>query len=277
MSTPVSNFEILYKPITPSIGDAALAQLGRRVLQGYFLTLTNLEEDPYRYVLTWVQTPPLGDGRRTLEVAVVITDVGGANTFSAPVNLGTNRFRSQVTLPPQSTALIVLLPNIGTPNFFRSPPSDIEVRGHVRIRLPRRSLTEAQSERPVRVLVAAEHRSTYLPNGWPAVSSGSLDFDQAAASVPLAAGAGEVSVPPDPALVFRPGDLVGLRPIRPFPVPQFPIELLAPDEVAGLMVESLRFLGSCDPEAEKIARALAQHVRLPYEVDDAHSPPADKR
>jgi hypothetical protein len=40
----VSTFELLYKPLTPSGGDIA-----RRVFEGYFLTITNLEDQDYTY------------------------------------------------------------------------------------------------------------------------------------------------------------------------------------------------------------------------------------
>lgn len=43
----VSTFEILYKPLTPPLGPGTEA-IGRRVLQGYFLTVANMEAFDFR-------------------------------------------------------------------------------------------------------------------------------------------------------------------------------------------------------------------------------------
>ena len=49
----ISTFELLYKPFTPPLGGGTEA-LGRRVLQGYFLTISNLgqSEFPVSYRLS---------------------------------------------------------------------------------------------------------------------------------------------------------------------------------------------------------------------------------
>ena len=52
----VSTFELLYKRIAPppmmgTPGAAALTAVARRVVQGYFLTISNLEDEDFLYTL----------------------------------------------------------------------------------------------------------------------------------------------------------------------------------------------------------------------------------
>jgi hypothetical protein len=102
---------------------------------------------------------------------------------------------------------VVLLPNITVPNFFVSTPSDIEIRGWVTLTLlcVFKNFVQLvpQEGAPARVLLNAEHRSTYLPPGWPATAKGDLDFDQTGTNIILASGKALNEIPQEPCLIFR--------------------------------------------------------------------------
>jgi hypothetical protein len=278
MSTVLSNFELLFKPLTPGI-NADLQALGRRALQGYFLSLTNLESTDYTYTLEFrVSLPAAGSpatGRRDLSVAVVIIDVAGDNQFLNPTRSGSsNLWTAAVTVPAGKTALVVLLPNVGLAGFFAGS-ADIEVRGHVSVALNCRFVTGTavngsptlrivpQATAPVRVLVNAEHRSTFLPNGWPAAASGALDFDQVGTSVALAQGRAEVTIAPRtvcftlPTGGFRPATMAS------------PISTLSDDARLQVLVEALALLASRSKDAAKQAGTLAKQLGLDVAFSDS--------
>jgi len=210
----VSTFEILYKPITPPLGPGTEA-IGRRVLQGYFLTVANLEAVDFLFRIEFLITLPNPDNpsRRLDTNALFISDVAAPdNVFSTTLSrvpAGGNRYITFFTVPAGKTALVVLLPNITVPNFFVDVPSDIEIRGHVVLGLPcvfRRVgnffLYGPQEGAPASVLLNAEHRSTYLPRDWPATATGRLDFDQTGVGITLASGRALNHVPNDSPCLF---------------------------------------------------------------------------
>jgi hypothetical protein len=275
MSTLVSNFELLFKPLTPQLSPE-LTTIGRRALQGYFVSITNLDTREFVYTLEYrVSLPVAGApaGRRDLSAAVVITDVAGDNNFAAPVRNGTsNLWTSTVRIPAGKTALVVLLPNVGTPNFF-SGPADIEVRGHLRLTLNCRLTPvgtignrpilrfEPQSTSPVTVLVHAEHRTTFLPNGWPMAGGGNLDFDQVGTSLALAEGRGEFNITPRtnclPLFASLTDDvLTGLA------QGQGILAQLGEEGRAEAMVEALGLIATLGDEEAGMAESVATRLKL---------------
>lgn len=277
MSTVLSNFELLFKPLTPGL-NADLQALGRRALQGYFLSLTNLEGTDYTYTLEFrVSLPAAGSpatGRRDLSVAVVIIDVAGDNQFLNPTRSGTsNLWTAPVTVPAGKTALVVLLPNVGLAGFFAGS-ADIEVRGHVSVALNCRlvfgtavnGLTalrlSPQATAPVRVLANAEHRTTFLPNGWPAAASGALDFDQVGTSVALAPGRAEFTVAPRTACFTLPTS--GFRPA----MMASAISTLSDEARLQVLAEALALLASRGEESAQQATTLAQQLGLEVAFSD---------
>lgn len=206
----VSTFELLYKPLTPSLG-AGTEAIARRVLQGYFLTIANLESSPFLFRIAFNITLPNPDNpaRRLDGNTLFITDVGSNpdNVFATSLTrspAGGNRYIRTFTVPANATALVVLLPNITVPGFFGvDNQPNIEIRGHVGLVLPwvfkpsglGSFIFGPQNGAPARVLLTAEHRSTYLPLGWPGGTISDLDFDQTGVSLPLASGQALNEVP----------------------------------------------------------------------------------
>lgn len=212
----VSTFEILYKPLTPSLG-AGTEAIARRVLQGYFLTIANTEAFDFRFRIAFHITLPNPDNpsRRLDGNTLFITDVASPdNVFSTTLTrspAGGNRYVGSFVVPAGKTALVVLLPNITVPTFFATTPADIEIRGWVSLSLPcvfrkvgRFFQLRPQEGAPARVLLNAEHRSTYLPPGWPLTASGDLDFEQTGTNLTLASGKGLNEVPQDRCFFFPP-------------------------------------------------------------------------
>ena len=261
----LSNFELIYKTQSPLpiTGTSTID----RVIQGYFLAITNLENKSYRYSVEFVATPPLatqpfrGIAGNTL---VFVDSPGSDNQAGALVpTLSPDVFRPStglVTVGPNSTALLAVLPSaFGPTPIDPTPLTDLnfEVRGYVRITLPALFSRPVfafvpQSAGPVRVLLTPQYRATYFSEG------GALS-DQTQASVPTATGAALNLLPPEPGgpIILTPlaqvGDLTAVE------------DLMAtlPDQTRTAMLAML--LGQVDPEQSGLKQfneALAD-ARIP--------------
>jgi hypothetical protein len=191
----VSQFELIFKPQSP-VPPADI------VLQGYFLSISNLEDVELSYRLDFV-TSPVPDPMRTLSGnTVVIVDIaGGNNDFSYSLVGGpaakSFRLSRLVTIPPHATAKIAVLPSDPFPcpiGDGTDDPADYEARGYVTLRLPA-LLTidggilrfERQIEGAAKVLLAPQNRATYFREG-------SIE-SQTQAGLPLASGSALNEVP----------------------------------------------------------------------------------
>lgn len=202
----ISTFELLVKPIAPRIpGNPGVTAVARRVVQGYFLTISNLDAKDLTFRIEFfISNPNPPDPDRTLaNNADLIFDIAGANT-PITLNQSGNLFSGSFRLPAGQTASVQLLPK---PTLFANPEPDFEVRGYVVLRLPAvRSnispfITVSQSSAPVRVLLNPEIRGTFLPNDFPTLTTG--DFDQINYSLALASGQALNELPPEPGRRIR--------------------------------------------------------------------------
>ena len=211
----VSTFELIFKPQSPAApaGTAAVDT----VLQGYFLTISNLENQEYTYRLTLkIHPPPDGipnrEFRSLYQKSIFIIDAGGTDNQFGVVR-GSSITSSQfvtnlITVPPMGTALVAILPN----NFLGNPPPvDLplyEVRGYALLTLP--ALFKAdfeqgffglveQSDAPLKVLLTPQHRATFFS------ANGSIS-DQVQASLPVASGQALNVLNPEPGgpIIFEP-------------------------------------------------------------------------
>lgn len=202
----VSTFELLVKRIAPPPTSPTVA---RRVVQGYFLNISNLEDEEFLYTLDFhISLPNPPDPDRTLAGnAVVFLDIAGVNqslTLSPTgATVSTTRFSTSFRLGAKQTASLQLLPNL-TPALLAATNPDLEVRGFVRLRLPAVSgggrpfpifQRVPQSDSPVKVLLNPEIRGTFLPNNFP---GGGGDFDQINYPLTLASGKGLNEIEPEP-------------------------------------------------------------------------------
>lgn len=201
----VSNFELIFKPLTPIPPDGVAAV--DKVIQGYFLQITNLENRAFTYRLEFVIEPPAATQpeRSLAGTHQVIVDIGPSdNNFSTlSGTIAASVFRStSITVPAQSTAKVALLPAVFGPNPPVATPN-YEVRGFVRLRLPRvLQITAAgflrfvpQSATPVQVMLTPQNRATFLD------PAGAI-ADQVQASLPTATGAAVNALPSDGPFLF---------------------------------------------------------------------------
>ncbi|WP_341730859.1 hypothetical protein [Microcoleus sp. EPA2] len=199
----ISTFELLAKPIAPAIpGAPQLATVARRVVQGYFLTISNLEAIDLRYRIEFTVSLPIpaDSNKILLGNAQLIVDVEGNNTILALTQKPGDPkvYRGFFTIPAHKTASVELLPAL--PGVLSA--SMLEVRGYVSLFLPPRfkfPFSVPQTEKPVRVLLNPEIRGTFLPNGFPGVV-GDLDFDQINYTLAIASGKALNMIPPEPGL-----------------------------------------------------------------------------
>ena len=193
----ISNFELLIGRIAP--GPAS--PLNRRVVQGYFLTITNLDNRPVQLVIK--MTSPAGGGTRQLDIGLpatasntnVVFDNGTSNDVAIPCVItpsavNTIAYRTQTDnadplknlqpIQPQQTMLITVLPNVGSFNFSGL---GIEIRGYLEIRQEFKA--DGTLQPPAKLVITAEHRGTFLDNNFPGIG----DYDQISYALPFGNGA----------------------------------------------------------------------------------------
>jgi hypothetical protein len=194
----ISTFELLTAPIAPVIGiPPALIPVARRVVQGYFLTITNLEAIDLRYRIEFTISLPVPEdpNKILLNNAFLVVDVEGLNTT---ITLTQQPGRPEVyvgffTIPARKTASVQLLPIL--PQALT--PGLLEVRGYVSLFLPPGRRGFPQSSTPVKVLLNPEIRGTFLPNDFPPQAPTLPDFDQINYTLAIASGKGLNEIPPE--------------------------------------------------------------------------------
>ncbi len=204
----ISTFEILAKPIAPVKGiPPELLPVARRVVQGYFLTISNLEAIDLLYRIEFtVSLPVPADPNKILidkKNTFLVVDVEGAN-IEVPLTQVPNKpkvYRGFFRIPAHKTASVELLPKL--PEAL--DPGLLEVRGYVSLFLPlRRGFP--QSKTPVKVLLNPEIRGTFLPNDFPSETRNLPDFDQINYTLAIASGKGLNEIPSEQCLpiIFGP-------------------------------------------------------------------------
>ncbi|MBV5262377.1 hypothetical protein FLX56_28795 [Synechococcus moorigangaii CMS01] len=267
----VSTFELLVKRIAPPPASSVIA---RRVVQGYFLTISNLENEAFQYTLDfYISLPDPPDSDRTLaNNAVVLLDVAGANQpltlTPTTATVSTSRFSVNFSLGAKQTASVQLLPNL-TPAILAETNPDLEIRGFVEIRLPaifRRVppfRRVPQSSQPVKVLLNPEIRGTFLPNN----ISNNADFDQINYPLALASGTGLNQIEPEPGgpILINPGIIDRLPQLnRP------PFDLTALDEVeqANILAEIMSQVDPSNGNLQNVNRLLT-NLDIPIRMNGA--------
>lgn len=194
----ISTFEILTKRIAPPI--PGLEAVARRVVQGYFLTISNLEAIDllYRIEFTVSLPVPADSNKILLNNAFLVVDVEGSNT---PISLIQDAvkpklYRGFFKIPAHKTASVQLLPILPA----SLTPGLLEVRGYVSLFLPPRRIfpPAPQSKKPVKVLLNPEIRGTFLPNDFSPLTTSPLDFDQINYTLAIASGKALNEIPPEP-------------------------------------------------------------------------------
>lgn len=163
----ISTFELLLKPQLPkkiTMDYPELKPLARIVLQGYFLTVSNLDDKPVTLSLIFVsRTPGLKqeeilsfldtqDQNGPLSINL-LRDPAPANQ-PAPLEGELVKTKFTFTLNANDTGLVLVQPN-ATNEPLRTA-TKYEVRGYVEL-----SLSAGNMQRTGKVLISAEHRATF--------------------------------------------------------------------------------------------------------------------
>lgn len=187
----VSTFELLVKPQLPKQEDlpaqvpdelkTKIGKLSRTVIQGYFLTISNLNnfEITLSLVFTIVSNPPVNKFKEDL---VAFFDVQDKNLIVPPVepDIIPNKVRYTRTIQANETGLFLLQPNILEPKLLND--EDFEVRGYVEAYVS--SLSKGY--RSAKLLLTPEHRGTFYKDL--DADGAAVQLDQIAYSLPTAHG-----------------------------------------------------------------------------------------
>ena len=186
----ISTFEVLLKPPLPKVlppGLTTVKNLSRNVIQGYFLTIANINS--IDLVLSLVFTTILPKGV-DLSKIITFTDVSGINVAGPLVLVPDsvdNKYRfSPLKLPAGATALFILQP-VPTDAALANP--NIEARGFVEIFLSSLSGTTPLG---AEIQVTAEHRGTFFADAL-GEKIADRSLDQIAYSLPVQNG-GRISL-----------------------------------------------------------------------------------
>lgn len=166
----ISTFELLLKPQLPTqVTDAipGLKAVTRTILQGYFLTVSNIESVGINLSLTLVtRTPALDTGN----VLATIDVIGQNNTLGTGTTLPVTplppgqptpapgqavKTKYDFFLNPNDTCLIIIQPDAKKPKVLAA--ENFEARGYAELSISSRSM-----QTTAKVLVTAEHRGTFF-------------------------------------------------------------------------------------------------------------------
>lgn len=234
----VSNFEILVKRIANVPGPDFITAPFRRIVNGYFLNVTNLDPNRIINLAMRITVPiasassggtlvpgrdlnPSGTAQNVISVfdLAFTNDVTKTLTNVTPsVNPNTRVFiTNSFALGPKQTGSITLLPNIGG-NSSLILDSNLEIRGFIElVQIPvgfsQLFITGVSA---VDILCTPEIRGTVLDNAYPNPNpADEMDFDQVSYALPTASGKIQNTVEAVPPIVLTP--IPFPRPLPPIP------------------------------------------------------------
>ncbi|GAB3641529.1 hypothetical protein [Spirosoma arcticum] len=207
----LSTFELLVKRIAPTPGGPANPANApfRRVVQGYFLTISHIPDAnsgplslQMRFTTNIIDEDILNPNNRFYRGLIgstlqnsnhsFVVDNAGAQTTTLltalPPLVSSQPFESTpFTIQPGQTIAAALFPNVG--NAFVLSTENLAVRGYAEIVTANDVIANEQ------LLISAEQRGTFLDNDYPLFNNPDmLDFDQISYSLDLAGGRALVRV-----------------------------------------------------------------------------------
>ena len=163
----ISTFELLLKPQLPkgvTTTFPELKPLARVVLQGYFLTVANLDEKPVTLSLTFVSRTPSLDKRNVIAIldtqdqngplSIVLKEDGVPAGRPDPLEGELGKTKYTFTLNANDTGIVLIQPDATNAQLRNA--TNFEVRGYVEL-----SLSSSNLQQTGRVLITAEHRATF--------------------------------------------------------------------------------------------------------------------
>ncbi|MEQ9552437.1 MAG: hypothetical protein RIM23_22850 [Coleofasciculus sp. G3-WIS-01] len=195
VSTVISTFELLVKPLVQKNADILGA--GRTIIQGYFLTISNLNSSvPVKLRVNFTaQSPNLSS-----QPLLAFFDVAGSNELLKPMSSTRKTQTYMIEIGAHDTGLFLLQPDVTKKEVVDK--ADTEIRGFVTL-----SLANLFGSSSFDLLLTPQQRGTFLPNKFP---ESNTDFDQLAYALPTATGGSKVT-------------------LTQFKFPSFPIRQLPPE------------------------------------------------
>lgn len=160
-----------------------LQNLSREVLQGYFLTLSNLSTQDANIVVSFrVVTDSPAESPFDADTVTAVFDFKGENQMIMPIIVNSNTRNYAISLPAKDTGLFILQPN---PGVITDISKTVEIRGYVDV-----SLLFNESGEEIDLLLTPEHRGTFYKRQEPTdVDERTfVDLDQIAYTLPTANG-----------------------------------------------------------------------------------------
>ncbi|MEO1431432.1 MAG: hypothetical protein AAFV71_20710 [Cyanobacteria bacterium J06633_8] len=173
-----------------------LRPLSREILQGYFLTLSNLENRPVVLQILFTVITTAAEDMFDSGTVTSFFDADGSNQI-VTVTSPTPETRSIIlTLPPKDTGLLLVQPN---PSLLlqKLDKSEIEIRGYVEIK---QLQSCGEGSQVAKILVTPDQRGTFYQLEVPKREDGTFDreaelslveqqmLDQIAYSLPTGTG-----------------------------------------------------------------------------------------
>ncbi len=184
----VSTFEVLLKPQFPTV-PGGFDAISRTVVQGYFLTIANVNFFPVTLSLVFTLrfSADPADLPQSFADFIDAVDISGENLFPADPQatlvpeILSNKARLTFTIPDNTTGLLILQPDfINTPRLLKE--ANFEARGYVEIFLSSLSGSDTAT-----LMVTPEQRGTFFKDIGGATLA-EIGLDQIAYPLPVPNG-----------------------------------------------------------------------------------------
>ena len=186
----LSTFELLLKPQFPTDAPVStdVAKLSRTVIQGYFLTIANVNSFDVTVSIVFTLRFPNDTRPETptsFKDIIDAIDISGQNVFDSQLvpELGAENTKARLTftIPANATSLLVVQPDfINNPQLLRD--ANFETRGYVEIFLSALSNSNCAT-----LLVTAQLRGTFFKT-LDADALADIGLDQVAYDLPVSNG-----------------------------------------------------------------------------------------
>jgi len=169
--------------LTPKQEDF-LEDLSREVIQGYFLTISNLTNTTIELIISFRTVNSEGQTFLNGKDIAALFDVDGNNNAATFVSGSPGRLDYSVELPGNDTGQLIVQAN---PGLIFNPNNKKELRGYVDI--------ASSNEGNINLLLTPEHRATfYKRNEGGETSNPVVQLDQVAYALPTATGSSMFSM-----------------------------------------------------------------------------------
>jgi hypothetical protein len=159
--------------------EAILNDLSREVIQGYFLTISNLMDRELMLCVSFNVISDSAENPFNRDNVAALIDFDGKNKKATLISASPEKSNYLVVLPAKDTGLLIVQPN---PSFIFDPEQEIEIRGNV-------DVFAMSDNKDISFLLTPEHRATfYKRNLDGGTENPFVQLDQIAYTLPTANG-----------------------------------------------------------------------------------------